>query len=71
VAKVTITIEDRPNGMVEMKMDPTGETLIKKQVSGEGLTSAEGYALALANRAREISKQPGNIVVGIPRIGRR
>lgn len=54
--KVTITIEDLPDDKVKITMEPTAETLMKMVTSGETLSSAAGYGLGLANKAREISK---------------
>jgi hypothetical protein len=68
--KITITIEDKPGDLVEVIFTPTCEMLIQKHASGHGLTSAEGYALFVANRLREASKQQGSLRILIPRIGR-
>lgn len=69
MAKVTITIEDIEGGKVKVKSDPTFETFMKKQVSGERLTSADGYAMSALNHIRAKSKeQQGIIKVGVPRI---
>jgi hypothetical protein len=71
MAKVTITIEDKPGNRVEVKLDPTAETLLKKVAShGQtSLTSAEGYALFAANRLREESKrQGGSLIVPVYRV---
>ena len=54
--KISITIEDLPGDKVKIVMDPTAETLMKMITSGEEQTSAMGYALGMANKAREISK---------------
>lgn len=54
--KCTITIEDLEGDKVKITMDPTAETLMKMVTSGETMSSAAGYALGLANKAREISK---------------
>lgn len=56
MAKVTLTIEDLPDGKVKVTSDPKMEVLIKMEVSGYGLSSAEGYAFACLNKIREISK---------------
>lgn len=72
MAKVSITIED-VGGNVKVTLEPTAETLLNKIASHgpESLTAAEAYAMAAANHMRKISKQPGQIVVDVPRLGRR
>lgn len=70
MAKVTITIEDLPVSGVSVTVDPTCETLIQKQVSGHGMSSAEAYALFAARQLREESKRQGPSKIYIPRIGR-
>ncbi len=71
MSKCVITIEDQPGNRVKVTCVPTGETLIKKHVSGHDLTSAEAYALFALRQLREESKRKtSNIIVPIPRIGR-
>lgn len=70
MAKVTITIEDMPDGTVKADINPSFETLAKMAVSGHELTSAEGYAIACANAMRKESKKAGPIQAMIPRLGR-
>lgn len=69
MAKIVITIEDMPNGNVSIKSNPTFEDIAKKDLSGETLTNADGYAIAMLNRARQIgkSKESTNLVQ-IPKI---
>jgi hypothetical protein len=68
MGKCTITIEDLPGDKVKIVVDPSFETICKMEVSGHQLTSAQGYALALMNRAREIGKEKGKIIAKIPRL---
>lgn len=62
MAKLTITIEDLPNGRVKMVCTPNFETLVKMDLSGEHLTAAHKYALKVImtiykeSKAREPSK---------------
>lgn len=70
MSKITITIEDAPNGMVKTAVNPTCETLIKKFASGNQLTSAEAYALFVTRQLREESKRQSPTRILIPRIGR-
>lgn len=69
MAKVTIEITDLPGDKVEIKMTPNFEMIAKMEDSGHALTPAHGYGIALANKAREISKSndPTNKII-IPKI---
>jgi len=69
MAKVTISIEDLPNGKVKVVSDPTAETMFKMKLSGHELTAAHGYAFAALNKIREESRSLGKLNVLIPRIG--
>ena len=71
MAKITITIEDKPNGTVSVQATPNFETMMKMEVSGHTLTSAHGYALLALNAIRNESKKkdPRNRIL-VPRIGR-
>lgn len=69
MAKVTITIEDAPGGKVKVVAEPNFETMMQKHVSGNGLTAAQGYALAALNSIRMAAKsQSNNLKVIIPRL---
>lgn len=69
MAKVTIELEDKPNGNVKVTVTPTMEQLVLKVQSGHELTSAEAYAFQAANAVRkEAKKQQGDIKVFIPRL---
>ena len=71
MAKITITVEDLADGGVKIVSDPNFETMLKMDNSGNDLTSAHGYALAMLNRARTVSKEvsPTNLIK-IPSIRR-
>jgi hypothetical protein len=68
MAKITITIEDLPNGAVKVAAEPTFETMMKMHLSGDGLTAAHGYAFNAINEIRRTSKQSQIMKVRIPRI---
>jgi hypothetical protein len=71
MAKITITIEDAPNGTVKVTSDPNMETVFKMIDSGHDLTAAHGYAFRALNQIRKDSqntKEPSKILV--PRLGR-
>lgn len=57
MAKVIITIEDTPNGLVSIKADPTFENMMKGNISGTPLTSAEGYAISALLHIRIAAKK--------------
>ena len=71
MAKVVIEIEDMPGNRVSVKATPNFETICKMDLSGHTLTSAHGYAVAMLNTARQISKSndPKNVIL-IPRVGK-
>ena len=56
MARIVITIEDSPNGKVKIVSNPTFETMALMLNSGEEMTSAHGYALAMINTVRRESK---------------
>jgi len=67
--KVTISIEDLPNGRVKTVTDPTYEMLLRKITQGgEGLSSAEGYAFYVLNQLKAESKRLGKTQLKIPRL---
>jgi hypothetical protein len=68
MAKVTITIEDRPDGRVSIKAQPNFETLMQKDMSGATWTSAEGMAVFILNRVFQHSKQKAPSKIWIPGI---
>lgn len=56
MSKVTITLQDVGQGKVKVVVDPTCHTLAQKDLSGHGITLAEGLALFAANRILEQMK---------------
>lgn len=69
MAKVSITIEDKDNGKVSVICTPQMSELIGLEISGQGTTSAQGYAIAALNAIRKISKEnQSKIMVGIPQL---
>lgn len=70
MAKIIIEIENLPGDKVKITSSPTMEQMIKMEVSGDRLTPAHGYAYAMLNKCREISKSqdPTNKII-IPRLG--
>lgn len=70
MAKVVITIEDAPENKVKVTAEPSFETMMKIQVSGGELTSAQGYAALALNEIRKESKRNAPTSILIPRIGR-
>lgn len=56
MAKITITIEDAPNGMVKTLATPPLSKLLTALAGGHELTAAEGYAAFVLNKLREESK---------------
>lgn len=43
--KITITIEDTPEGQVRMVSDPSYSAMADRVLGGQGVSSAEGYAM--------------------------
>jgi hypothetical protein len=71
VAEITITIKDLPNGGVEVKANPSFETMAMMVESGHELTSAHGYTMSCLNVIRELSrKKEDGMIVKIPRLGK-
>lgn len=70
MAKITITVEDMPNGTVKIVADPTVETMIAMEMSGQKMTAAHGYAVKALNEVRKSAQEQGSILkVPIPRLG--
>lgn len=68
MAKIVITIEDLPENKVRVVSSPSGEEMVKRTISGEGLTSAHGYAILALNTIREESKKRDpKMIVKLPR----
>ena len=69
MAKIVIEIEDMGTDKVSVKASPNFEQIAKHEEAGNKLTPAHGYAIALLNRARQISmsNEPTNIIK-IPKV---
>lgn len=69
MAKITITIEDLPNGKVKVVADPSFETMASMIVSGENMTSAHGYAMTCIKAVRQESKSKDpQTIIQLPRL---
>jgi hypothetical protein len=68
MAKIVITIEDAPDGRVKMVSDPSFETMMKMDLSGEKMTPAIGYAFCAINAIRKASKKIGPLVREVPKL---
>jgi hypothetical protein len=70
MAKVTITIEDKPDGKVNTVCEPSFEIMMQMLTSGHQLTSAQGYAVHCLNALRHASQkmqgQSDIITVSVP-----
>lgn len=67
MAKVTIVIEDLPNGKVRVVSDPSFETMCRI-AKAEQLTSAHGLAIVALRNMHEASREQGSVLtVPIPR----
>lgn len=69
MAKVTITLEDNPEGGVKCVADPSYEILMTIHTSGHEWTSAQAYAMFVLNQLRKESKNQKPTKILIPRIG--
>lgn len=54
---VTITVKDMPDGSVSIVCAPSFGTLQQMRERVGQLTSAQTYAIAMMNRARELNKK--------------
>lgn len=61
MAKVTITIEDLPNGKVKCVSDPSFEKMCRI-AKAEQLTSAHGLAIVALRNVYEVSRKQGSIL---------
>lgn len=68
MAKVTITIEDRPDGTVKVEATPNFQTMMAMDMSGSQITAAHGYAFRALNAIQEAAKAQEPLVRKIPRI---
>lgn len=70
MAKITLTIEDKPDDKVKVVVNPSMETIFKMIESGENLTSAYGYAVRAVNSIKEASDENGPNKIYVPRKAR-
>jgi hypothetical protein len=69
VAKIVLTIEDVVGGKVRVVSEPSFESMMKMNASGEDLTAAHGYALVAINQIRRVAKeQDSSTLIKIPRL---
>lgn len=68
MAKIEIHIEDLPNNKVKIVCVPPLEQMIHMEISGNTLTSAQGYAFKILNEIRKESKANGPTLIDIPRV---
>lgn len=67
MAKIVITIEDRPDGKVKCVSSPDFATLMKMSESGHAWTAAQGMALFALNRIWQEGKRSGPTKIILPR----
>ena len=59
MAKITLTIEDNPNGLtVKVTSDPSFSAMTERSFSGAGITHAEGYAISALLHLRKCADSP-------------
>lgn len=69
MAEITIVVKDIEGGKVSIRATPSFEMIMKMDISGNKLTPAHGYAVALLNKAREISKSNDpRQIIQVPRL---
>lgn len=68
MAKVTITIEDLPNGRVKAVAEPNYEFLMKVTVNSEDLSPAQAYGVVALNAIRDASKGKNPLKIIIPNV---
>lgn len=68
MAKITITIEDLPNGRLKVACDPSAETMAKRIIGGEKSTSAHGLALAAINAILKEKREQERGKIILPRV---
>lgn len=67
MAKVTITIEDKPNGTVATRCDPSFEMMMKIFTRSNDATAAHTYALCAINAINALSKKSRDVKLILPR----
>ncbi len=69
MAKVVITIEDAPGGMLKIESNPTFETMMKMDTSGsEDITGARGCALKVLYEIYKGSRSKKPSTIYVPKI---
>jgi hypothetical protein len=71
LAKVTVTIEDAPNGRVKIVSTPDFDSMCKMENSGNSLTQAESYAFRCLYAIYQFAKEDqatGSNVIKIPKV---
>lgn len=65
MAKITIVIEDTPNGGVSCVATPNFETMMAMDMSGAGWTSAHGLAMFILNQVwkKHKAKAPSPLIL--------
>lgn len=66
MARIVITIEDKPNGGVSVTSDPNVETIMAMDMSGAGWTSAHGLAMHVLNLVWQKFKSKKNSPLILP-----
>lgn len=70
MARITITIEDKPNGSVATRCDPSFEMMMKIITRSSDATAAHTYALAAINAINALSKKSRDVNLILPRTKR-
>lgn len=70
MAKITIVIEDIPQGKIKVTCDPPVVKIMHRHLSGYEMTGAHGYALCALNAVREESRKRGQGKILLPHPGR-
>jgi hypothetical protein len=68
MAEVTIKIKDIPGGKVSVEISPNFETIMKMNLSGENLTSAQAYGVYAVRQIREEAKRATSTIIHVPQI---
>lgn len=68
MAKITFTIEDKPDGNVSVVSDPPASDILALIATGKDYTPAHGYAMTALNAIRKAGKSKGPMQVLVPRL---
>lgn len=70
--KITLTLQDKPDGGVEVISNPSFETMAQMINSGHDISSAQAYALTAINAIKKASKNqdPASNLIYIPKVKR-